>query len=122
MMRNKSANPAGLVYSTEHGRICPGCNQPALRCACGQKKASVKGDGIVRVARETKGRKGSGVTLVIGLPLAEPELAALARQLKQRCGSGGTVKNGVIEVQGDQREVVLAELVRLGYQVKKAGG
>jgi translation initiation factor 1 len=88
----------------------------------GCKTSQAKGDGIIRVSRETKGRKGSGVTLVTGLPLAEPELSALARQLKQRCGSGGTVKNGVIEVQGDQREVVLAELVRLGYQAKKAGG
>ncbi|OGQ98868.1 MAG: hypothetical protein A2505_06825, partial [Deltaproteobacteria bacterium RIFOXYD12_FULL_55_16] len=88
----------------------------------GCKKAPAKGDGIIRVSRETKGRKGSGVTLITGLPLAEDELIALARQLKQRCGSGGTVKNGVIEVQGDQRELVLAELIRLGWQAKKAGG
>jgi translation initiation factor 1 len=92
------------------------------QCCCGQKKGSAKGDGVIRVSRETKGRKGSGVTLITGLPLAELELAALAKQLKQRCGSGGTVKNRIIEVQGDQREVVLAELLRLGYQAKKAGG
>jgi len=121
-MRKKSANGSGLVYSTEHGRTCPKCEKPLAQCSCGQKKATTKGDGIVRVLRETKGRKGSGVTLITGLPLAEPELAALAKQLKQRCGSGGTVKNGVIEVQGDHREVVLAELIRLGYQAKKAGG
>lgn len=121
-MRKKTANGSPLVYSTEHGRTCPKCAKPVAQCTCGQKKAPAKGDGIVRVSRETKGRKGSGVTLISGLPLAEPELAALAKQLKQRCGSGGTVKNGVIEVQGDHREVVLVELIRLGYQAKKAGG
>ncbi|MFA6497928.1 MAG: translation initiation factor Sui1 [Desulfurivibrionaceae bacterium] len=121
-MRKKSGNGSGLVYSTEHGRTCPHCARPVAQCSCGQKKVAPKGDGIVRISRETKGRKGSGVTLITGLPLAEPELAALAKQLKQRCGSGGTVKNGVIEIQGDQREVVLAELIRLGYQAKKAGG
>ena len=121
-MRKKSANGSSLVYSTEHGRTCPKCEKPLAQCNCGQKKTTTKGDGIVRVSRETKGRKGSGVTLITGLPLAEPELTGLAKQLKQRCGSGGTVKNGIIEVQGDHREVVLAELIRLGYQAKKAGG
>ncbi|HIJ89959.1 MAG: translation initiation factor Sui1 [Desulfobulbaceae bacterium] len=121
-IHKKSANNSGLVYSTEHGRTCPKCEKSLAQCNCGQKKASPKGDGIVRVSRETKGRKGSGVTLITGLPLTEPELTALAKQLKQRCGSGGTVKNGIIEVQGDHREVVLAELIRLGYQAKKAGG
>jgi translation initiation factor 1 len=121
-MRKKSAGGSGLVYSTEHGRTCPKCEKPMGQCSCGQKKTPTKGDSIVRVSRETKGRKGSGVTLITGLPLAEPELAALAKQLKQRCGSGGTVKNGVVEVQGDQREVVLAELIRLGFQAKKGGG
>lgn len=121
-MRKKPANDSGLVYSTEHGKMCPNCAKPLAQCICGQKKTPAKGDGIIRVSRETKGRKGSGVTLITGLPLAEPELAALAKQLKQRCGSGGTVKNGVIEVQGDHRDVVLAELICLGYQAKKAGG
>ncbi len=121
-MRKKAAHNSGLVYSTEHGRTCPKCEKPVTQCNCGQKKAPAKGDGIVRVSRETKGRKGSGVTLITGLPLAETEMTALAKQLKQRCGSGGTVKNGVIEVQGDHRDVVLAELIRLGYQAKKAGG
>ncbi len=121
-MRKKSANSSSLVYSTEHGRTCPKCEKPLAQCNCGQKKTPTKGDGIVRVSRETKGRKGSGVTLITGLPLPEPELTGLAKQLKQRCGSGGTVKNGIIEVQGDHREVVLAELIRLGYQAKKAGG
>ena len=121
-MRKKSTNGSGLVYSTEHGRTCPNCAKPVAQCTCGQKKAIAKCDSIVRVSRETKGRKGSGVTLITGLPLAELELNALAKQLKQRCGSGGTVKTGVIEIQGDQRDMVLAELIRLGYQAKKAGG
>jgi len=119
----KSASNSGLVYSTEHGRTCPKCGHPKAQCACSQKQTQAKkGDGIVRVSRETKGRKGSGVTLITGLPLTESELIALAKQLKQRCGSGGTVKSGVIEVQGDHRDVVLAELIRLGFQAKKAGG
>ena len=122
IMHKKPTNSSGLVYSTEHGRTCPECEKSLAQCSCGKKKTSAKSDGIVRVSRETKGRKGSGVTLITGLPLAEPELAALAKQLKQRCGSGGTVKNGVIEVQGDHREVVLAELIRLGFQAKKGGG
>lgn len=121
-MRKKSTNASGLVYSTEHGKMCPNCARPLGQCNCGQKKTPAKGDGIVRVSRETKGRKGSGVTLITGLPLADAELNALAKQLKQRCGSGGTVKNGVVEIQGDQRDVVLAELIRLGFQAKKAGG
>ncbi|MDG4476684.1 translation initiation factor Sui1 [Thiovibrio frasassiensis] len=121
-IHKNTTSGSGLVYSTEHGRTCPNCAKPVAQCCCGQKKGSAKGDGVIRVSRETKGRKGSGVTLITGLPLAELELAALAKQLKQRCGSGGTVKNRIIEVQGDQREVVLAELLRLGYQAKKAGG
>lgn len=121
-MRKKSANNSGLVYSTEHGKMCQNCAKPLAQCSCGQKKVQAKGDGIVRVSRETKGRKSSGVTLITGLPLTGPELTALAKQLKQRCGSGGTVKDGNIEVQGDHREVILAELLRLGFQAKKAGG
>jgi len=121
-MRKKPANASGLVYSTEHGKTCPNCNKPIAHCSCGQKKTLPKNDGIVRVSRETKGRKGSGVTLITGLPVADSELNNLAKQFKQRCGSGGTVKNGVIEVQGDHRDVLIAELIRLGYHPKKAGG
>lgn len=109
---------AGTVYSTEHGRICPGCGKPVAQCICRQQEQIPKGDGIVRVARETKGRKGKGVTLITGLPLDHDGLAALARQLKQRCGSGGTVKDGVIEIQGDHRDAVMGELKNLGYTVK----
>lgn len=121
-MRKKSATVSALVYSTETSRTCPNCSKPIAHCSCGQKKTLPKNNGIVRVSRETKGRKGSGVTLITGLPLADSELSNLAKQFKQRCGSGGTVKNGVIEVQGDHRDVLMAELIRLGYHPKKAGG
>ena len=114
----------GLVYSTDRGRTCPGCGMPPAQCCCSAKYqvAAPPGDGIVRIARETKGRKGAGVTLVRGLALAPEKLKALAGQLKQRCGSGGTVKEGVIEIQGDHRQLLLAELERQGFKVKLAGG
>ena len=82
----------------------------------------MRGSGAVRVSRETKGRKGKGVTLVSGLPLAAEELQGLAKKLKQLCGTGGTVKDGVIEIQGDHRDKILAELLKAGFQAKKAGG
>lgn len=76
---------------------------------------------MVRVGRETKGRKGSGVTVVTGVPLAGDELAALASALKKKCGSGGTVKGGVIEIQGDHRDQIVAELSGRGWKVKRVG-
>jgi len=76
----------------------------------------------VRVSRETKGRKGKGVTLVAGVPLEGIELSDLAKKLKSRCGAGGTVKNGIIEIQGDHRDKVVAELQGRGWTVKKSGG
>ena len=87
----------GLVYSTDAGRMCPACRQPIAACVCGQKVVPA-GDGIVRVSRETKGRAGKGVTLVKGLALDAAALSALGKQLKAACGSGGTVKDGVIEI------------------------
>lgn len=114
----------GIVYSTEHGRMCPGCGEPLAECACPKQKASftAAGDGIVRVSRETKGRKGKGVTLIAGVPLDPEGLAKLATRLKQKCGAGGTVKAGVIEIQGDHRDLVVAELARGGYTAKRSGG
>ena len=76
----------------------------------------------MRVGRETRGRKGKGVTVVKGLPLAGAELDELATRLKKRCGSGGTVDAGTIEIQGDHRDTLVAELGRLGYTVKRSGG
>lgn len=112
----------GFVYSTEHGELCPRCDRPIASCACRDTAAVPSGDGVVRVSRETKGRKGKGVTLVTGVPLAGGDLAALGKALKKRCGTGGTVKDGVIEIQGDQRDTLVAELERRGYRVKRAGG
>ena len=116
----KSRNEGGLVYSTDAGRMCPACRQPIAACVCRQQ-ATPAGDGIVRVSRETKGRAGKGVTLVRGLALDAAALAQLARDLKAACGSGGTVKDGVIEVQGEHRDKVIAVLRARGMAVKSAG-
>lgn len=113
---------SGLVFSTEHGRMCPACRSPAGKCVCSSKTATVKGDGIARVSRETKGRKGKGVTLVAGLELDAESLKRLAKELKQKCGGGGALKQGVIEIQGDHRDVVVAELKGRGFTVKRVGG
>lgn len=113
-------NQGGLVYSTESGRMCPDCRQPIDSCSCKAPERPV-GDGIVRVSRESKGRGGKVVTLVSGVPLADPELKELAKALKQKCGVGGALKDGVIEIQGDQRELLVAELNKHGFKVKKVG-
>ena len=112
----------GLVYSTDAGRMCPACRKPTAQCVCGQKADVVSSDGIVRVSRETKGRNGKAVTVVKGLALDHDALAQLAKQLKAACGSGGTVKDGVIEVQGDHVERVIDSLRKQGHVVKRAGG
>ncbi len=113
----------GLVYSTDQGRICPNCRRSVVQCNCRDTSAPPpKGDGIVRVGRETKGRKGAGVTVIAGVPLGADELSQLAGELKRRCGSGGTVKDFVIEIQGDHRDTVVAELTRRGWKVKRSGG
>ncbi len=103
--------------------MCPACGKPISECTCRQEKKPVPvGDGIVRVARETKGRKGKGVTVITGLPLDEPGLQKLAADLKRRCGAGGTVKGNTIEIQGDHRDLLVAELTQRGYTVKRSGG
>jgi translation initiation factor 1 len=110
------------VYSTEHGRLCAKCGRAIAQCECGRTKVVPKGNGNVRVGRQTKGRKGKGVTLITGLPLDEDELQRLAKDLKQKCGTGGTVKNGVIEIQGDHRAVLVDELKVRGYSARLSGG
>jgi translation initiation factor 1 len=116
----KKLNP--MVYSTEHGRICPACSNPSASCVCRKNKHVATGDGIVRLGRETKGRKGKGVTTISGLPLDLLGLQALGKELKKRCGSGGAVKGGTIEIQGDHREVLFKDLQKRGYRVKYSGG
>jgi translation initiation factor 1 len=91
-------------------------------CACRKSGGQPERDKIVRVSREVAGRKGKGVSVVSGLPLGSGELEVLAGELKRRCGSGGTVRDGRIEIQGDHRDLLVAELARRGYQVKRAGG
>lgn len=114
-----------LVYSTENGDTCPDCRQAKDRCCCSEnadqaRLASL--DGIVRIRRETSGRKGKGVTTVSGVPLDSNELKQLAKQLKQHCGTGGSLKEAVIEIQGDHRDTLKAFLEKKGYKVKLAGG
>jgi len=118
-----------LIDLLNIGGICPKCDKPHAQCTCSASQAAAnktsarpQGDGIVRVGRETKGRRGKGVTTITGLPLDEDALVNLATQLKNRCGSGGTVKEHRIEIQGDHRETMVAELEKLGYKVKRTGG
>lgn len=119
-MKNGKAT-GGLVYSTDSGRMCPQCRQPLAQCQC-SKATRPLGDGQVRVGRETKGRGGKAVTLVRGLPLDDAALAVLGKQLRTACGTGGTVKDGVVEVQGDHVERVLAWLTAQGHKPKRTGG
>ncbi|MDJ0852946.1 MAG: translation initiation factor Sui1 [Myxococcota bacterium] len=111
-----------LVYSSQQGRVCPHCGMAQARCVCRQSPRAPRGDGVVRVRRETKGRKGKTVTTVSGVPLPADELRELASDLKRLCGSGGSAKDGVIEIQGDHRDVLVPELESRGYTVKRAGG
>jgi translation initiation factor 1 len=110
-----------LVYSTDQGRHCPDCGKPKTECIC--KQATVpKGDGVVRIQRQINGRGGKTVTVITGLALDEAALKTLAKDLKQRCGTGGAIKEGVIEIQGDHRETLRTELQKRGLNVKLSGG
>ena len=120
-MSKHRSSKSGLVYSSDHGRMCRECGRPQADCSCGQQSAP-KGDGVVRVGRSTKGRKGKGVSVITGVPLSGAALDQLARELKQRCGSGGTVKDGVIEIQGEHRDLLVTELQNRGYRAKRSGG
>jgi translation initiation factor 1 len=122
-MRIKMKINSGLVYSTDSGRMCPACSKPVAQCDCAaQARARPPGDGVVRVSRETKGRGGKAVTVVRGVDGDDAALTALAKQLKAACGSGGTVKDGVIEIQGDHGDRVIAHLKAQGRHVKRSGG
>ena len=118
----KGAGLGGLVYSTDIGRMCPACRQPVAQCICKQATAPPAGDGVVRVQLDTKGRGGKAVTVVRGVPLQADALNALGKKLRSACGSGGTVKDGVLEVQGDHVPRVIELLQAQGYKVKRAGG
>lgn len=120
-MKQRSAS-GGLVYSTDAGRMCPVCRKALTLCACTRAPAVPAGDGTVRVLRETKGRGGKAVTVVRGVPVDAAALDTLGKRLRTACGSGGTVKEGVIEVQGDHVQRVMDLLQAQGFRVKKAGG
>ena len=108
-MLNKDSR---LVYSTETGHI----KQPS------ESKPTAITDGIIRISRETKGRKGKGVTLISGFDLTPNDLKALAKKLKKICSTGGTIKDGIVEIQGDHRELLKSQLEKIGHTVKLAGG
>lgn len=116
---------SSLVYSTEQGQLCPNCQQPVAACCCDtladQQRLNAL-DGIIRIRRETAGRKGKGVTSIQGVPLTKDDLKILTAELKKRCGTGGALKDGTIEIQGDQREVIKALLEAKGFRVKLSGG
>ena len=119
-MNKNSKAQGGLVYSTEGGRMCPACRRSLAECACAKAKAVRSSDGIVRVSRES--RVGKSVTVIRGLALESAALNELGKRLKAACGAGGTVKDGVVEVQGDHRDKVIAALRSQGWTVKQAGG
>jgi translation initiation factor 1 len=115
-----------LVYSTETRKTCPSCQKPVSDCTCKKKKSrsqsNIKNDGIIRVQREVKGRKGKTVTTVSGFQIIADELKILSTQLKRRCGTGGSVKDGVIIIQGDHRDTLITELKSRGFKAKISGG
>ena len=116
------------VYSSKLGRLCPHCGSPSGRCRCGRRRSKSEeanpagGDGIVRVSRTRRGRGGKTVTLVTGVPLSGQALRDLGSDLKKRCGTGGAAKDGIIEIQGDQRDALLKALEERGFRVKLSGG
>jgi len=111
-----------IIYSTGIGSLCPNCRRPVRECVCPKGAPGAAKPSNVRVGREIKGRAGKGVTTVVGLPLSLSDLESLATRLKKRCGSGGTVREGVIEIQGDHRDVIVAELIKQGWPAKRSGG
>lgn len=123
-MNMRKSGHGGLVYSTDAGRMCPACRQPVAGCVCRAEDSAAarQGDGVVRVSRETKGRGGKAVTVVRGVDLDAAGLAALGKRLRTACGAGGTVKDGVLEVQGDHADRVVELLTQSGWTVKRAGG
>ncbi len=111
-----------VVYDSDQGRICPGCQKPVKACNCRQQWQVPKIDGIVRVSRDRRNRRGKTATVITGVPGDAAGQEELAGILKRLCGSGGTAKDGVIEIQGDHRNLVLSKLTEMGYKAKLAGG
>ena len=111
-----------LVYSTDQGRLCPDCGQAVNHCCCSDSKQVSAGDGIVRLHRESKGRGGKPVTLISGLGLSTQDMKSLAKDLKARCGTGGSIDGDRILIQGDRRQDLKPLLESRGFTVKIAGG
>ena len=115
-----------LVYSIEFGQVCPKCQKPVSECICKKKKPEAKletkQDGVIRIRREVKGRKGKTVTVIYGFQFDQSNLKTLAKQLKQQCGTGGSVKDDMIIIQGDHREKLMKLLKAQGHKVKLSGG
>ncbi|HEX2922966.1 MAG TPA: stress response translation initiation inhibitor YciH [Chloroflexota bacterium] len=128
----RPGNDRPVVYDSDVGRVCPTCGQPEKSCRCRRKPAVgqakqpqqslSKPDGILRVSRDRSHRRGKTVTVITGAPGGPAAIDDLAGTLKRLCGSGGTVKDGVIEIQGDHREQVLSKLLEMGFKAKQAGG
>lgn len=116
---------SSLVYSTDQGQLCPACEKALSSCQCAElaEQERLKNlDGIVRIRRETAGRRGKGVTTIQGVPLNKEELKSLTAALKKRCGTGGALKDNIIEIQGDQRTVIKTLLEAKGFRVRLSGG
>jgi translation initiation factor 1 len=122
-----------VVYDSDAAQPgrCQTCGKRLDRCTCGERRAptaepsrtlNLPRDGVVRLLRDRKGRGGKTVTLIAGVSGSPPELGALASDLKRLCGTGGTVRGELIEIQGDVRERIRTELARRGYTVKLVGG
>lgn len=120
-MKSKLKNRA-IVYSTEHGRMCGECGYAIQECRCKDKENQFTNEPKIRIWREVKGRRGKIVTLISGLPMNQTDLQEMSKELKKRCGSGGSVKEGAILIQGDHREKIFNYLQEKGYTVKKIGG
>ncbi len=119
-MKSQGVNPT--VYSTDSGRICPVCQNPIGQCVCKKMKEIPKGDGILKISLQTKGRHGKKVTVIAGFSFSGEELDNLASELKRKCGSGGSMKENTLEIQGDFRQKVREELIGKGFKVKMIGG
>jgi translation initiation factor 1 len=114
-------NETGIVYSSQYGKMCPECGKPVSNCICTQNGSGQSTfDRIIKIRREVKGRKGKTVTTVTGVPANT--INELARKLKQKCGAGGSVKDGMIIIQGDFRDKLVELLEGEGFSAKKAGG
>ena len=125
-MPNHDHENTPLVYSTGAGKICTACNQPVRDCKCSPKKKNRDKvsytDETIRVRREVKGRKGKTVTMISNVPLNNTDLLQLASEMKHKCGTGGSVKEGIILIQGDRVADIILMLEQKGFQAKRSGG